>query len=105
MYQSVSFSSFVDAFKGLRPENFSYDGLSILFDYLEDYEDQTGETIELDVIAICCDYVEYSWGDVAREYSIRINEDDDVKETVLSYLENNTSVCGYDDDVVVFLSF
>lgn len=104
MHQSVSFSSFVDAFKGLRPENFSYDGLRILFDYLEDFEDSTGETIQLDVIALCCDYVEYSWGDVVREYSIRV-DDDDMQETVLAFLERNTSVCGYNNDVVVFLSF
>jgi hypothetical protein len=42
-----------------RTENFSYDGLRALFEYLEDYEDCTGEEIELDVIALCCDYTEY----------------------------------------------
>lgn len=104
MYQSVNFYQFAESFRSMRPENFSYDGLRILFDYLEDYEDQTGETIELDVIALCCDYVEYSWGDVVREYSIRV-EDDDMQETVLAFLERNTSVCGHDDDIVVFLSF
>lgn len=43
-----------------RTTNFSYDGLNALFDYLEEYEESTGEEIELDVIALCCDYTEYA---------------------------------------------
>ena len=43
--------AFVDAG---RKDQFSYEGLSVLFDYLEDYEDSTGEELELDVIAFCC---------------------------------------------------
>ena len=47
------------AFKEIRPDNFSYSGLKALYNYLEDYECDTGEPVELDVIATCCDYTEY----------------------------------------------
>jgi hypothetical protein len=30
-----------------------------LFDYLEEYEESTGEDIEFDMVALCCDYTEY----------------------------------------------
>ena len=42
-----------------RSENFSYKGLEVLFDHLEDLGDDLGEEIELDVIAICCEFTEY----------------------------------------------
>jgi len=59
MYQRVTFSDFRQAFHNHdRGNQFSYEGLKALFDYLEEQEQDTGE-IELDVIALCCDFVEY----------------------------------------------
>jgi hypothetical protein len=91
--------AFVDAD---RKENFSYEGLGLLFDYLEEYEDSTGEEVELDVIALCCDYAEETVSDIARNYSIDLShldaEDDDYEDqcidAVRDYLENNTQLVG-----------
>lgn len=59
MKQAVRFCDFEDAFKDMdRAENFSYEGLKALFDYIESYEEDMGEETELDVIALCCEYVE-----------------------------------------------
>jgi hypothetical protein len=59
MKTSINKYDFRDAFqKAGRGNNFSYEGLSVLFDYFEEYEDSTGEEIELDVIAICCEFNE-----------------------------------------------
>ena len=30
-----------------------------LFEYLEDYEQDTGEEIEMDMVGLCCDFTEY----------------------------------------------
>lgn len=58
MYQTVNFSQFVDAFhKCDRSNQFSYDGLKALYDWLEELGDPEGN--ELDVIAICCDFCEF----------------------------------------------
>ena len=56
MKHTVNRYEFHRAFEVLRPKAFSYAALNALFDHLEelDYE------IELDVIAICCDYGEYA---------------------------------------------
>ena len=60
MKKSVWENEFIDAFKEMgRDNNFSYEGKKALYNYLEDYEEQTGEEIELDIIALCCEYTEY----------------------------------------------
>jgi len=60
MKQSINKYQFIDAFHKMgRGEQFSYDGLTALYDYLEQLGDDIGEEIELDVIALCCDYTEY----------------------------------------------
>ena len=60
MKTTINNSDFHDAFRKMnRENNFSYDGLNSLFNYFEQYEEETGEEIEIDVIAICCEYSEY----------------------------------------------
>jgi hypothetical protein len=72
MKTDVSFSMFCDEFKNSSyKNNFSYDGLRALYDYLIDYEENTGTEIELDVVALCCDYTEYEdIYDVIDAYSL-----------------------------------
>ena len=61
MKTTVNEYQFTQAFTEMnRADNFSYAGLKALFNYLEDYEEDTGEEIELDVIALCCDFTEYA---------------------------------------------
>ena len=43
-----------------RKNQFSYSGKRALFDWLENLEDETKNEIELDVIALCCEYTEYA---------------------------------------------
>ena len=60
MKTTVSLFDFQDAFSDMnRESNFSYEGKKALFEYLENYEEETGEEIELDVIALCCEFTEY----------------------------------------------
>ena len=59
MKQNVDIYEFRRAFETCRPNNFSYEGLSALFDYLEEYEEGTDTELELDVIGLCCDFSEY----------------------------------------------
>jgi hypothetical protein len=56
MKTTVYKSDFIEAFQDVRPDQFSHAGLSALFDYFE----ECGQDIELDVIAICCEFTEYS---------------------------------------------
>ena len=60
MKETITESRFIDKFCQLRPNQFTYEGLSALFEHLEEFEDATGEEIEFDVIGLCCDYCEYN---------------------------------------------
>lgn len=70
MKTTVNYNTFKQAFINAGRENtFSGDGLCALFDYLEDYENDTGEELELDVIALCCEYSEYaSIAEIANDH-------------------------------------
>ena len=60
--QTVNKNQFIDAFRtwDTYKNNFSYEGLQALYDYLwEVSECMDNQQIELDVVAICCDYTEY----------------------------------------------
>jgi hypothetical protein len=96
--------AFVDAD---RKENFSYEGLNALFDYLEDYEEQTGEEIELDVIALCCDYSEDNPDDIIANYSIDVEgmDDDEKIDAVRDYLNHHTTLVGETSTGFVYACF
>lgn len=117
MKQTVSEHDFKEAFRQAdRLDNFSWEGLSYLFEYLEQLEDVLGEEMELDVIEICCDYCEYdSAVDAAEEFGwYNPNKADDVTEDELlddetleeeawDWLQCRTSViqCGKGGPVIV----
>ena len=103
MKTTVNFSAFVDAFRNMnRMDNFSREGLEALFDYLKDLESQIGEEIELDVIALCCEYAESDVMTIAQDYGIDLSEagecDDEqdkldmIQEIVADYLNENTMI-------------
>ena len=80
MKTTVNQTDFIDAFKKLRPDNFSYDGLVALYDYLDDFEEDTDEEIELDVIAFCCDYSEYKDLEEYKKNYSSINSVKDIQD-------------------------
>tara|TARA_R100001163_G_C4859227_1_gene66246 strand:+ start:76 stop:372 length:297 start_codon:yes stop_codon:yes gene_type:complete len=83
MKQSVSITNFIDAFEKMRPFNFTYEGLECLYYYLIDYEQDTGEEIELDVIALCCDYSEYKDLEEYRKNYSSINSVKDIQDATI----------------------
>jgi len=71
MKEQIGFCQFCDRFRDMgRNEQFSYDGKKALFEYLEALEEDLDEEIDLDVIALCCEYTEYeSINQFQGEYS------------------------------------
>tara|TARA_R110002012_G_scaffold83847_2_gene210601 strand:+ start:510 stop:806 length:297 start_codon:yes stop_codon:yes gene_type:complete len=59
MKKTMNFYDFSAWFEEHRPNNFSRQGLKALWEMLESYEQDTGEEIEFDPIALCCEYTEY----------------------------------------------
>ena len=105
MKQSINFSQFTDQFNAIRPDNFSYEGLRALYDYLEEYEEDTGEELELDVIAICCDFSEYdSIYDIAENYAIPFEDEEpeeEQEEVILNYIQDHTTMIQFNTGIII----
>ena len=98
MINKINEYDFLEAFKALRPENFTTKGLTSLFKYLESLEDDTGISIELDVIALCCDYAEYeSLAEFQEHYGTDYKTLEDIQET--------TTVIEVDDNRFIIQAF
>lgn len=93
--------------------NWSYAGALALAEYLEEYEESTGEELELDVVAIRCDFAQYdslrAW---ANEYfvtgihddALSLDDDsnaDEIDEAVRSYIQDNGQLIEFDGGVIV----
>lgn len=107
---TVDKHDFIDAFKRYnRQDQFSYEGLEVLFDYLDNLSDDIGEPIELDVIAFCCEYYESSIADIISDYGIDVSDaegdEEEIKTIVEEYLQYNTCVCGETADGFVYAAF
>jgi hypothetical protein len=110
MYQTVNtVSNFRDEFRACgRADQFSYEGLGILFAYFEQYEDDTGESVELDVIAICCDFSEDSYENIAHQYGIELDpemDEDYQKQQVIEHLEGEGVYVGDSINGIIYRNY
>lgn len=95
MYKTINDFDFIKAFEDYGRENqFSREALFALFDYLEQFEQDTGEDMELDVIGICCDFTEY-------ESLEAFNEDHGAEYATIEDLEDETQVIQFDGGIIV----
>jgi len=95
MKTTVNSSQFHDAFHRVgRGNQFSYEALDILFSYLEQLEEDTGQEIELDVISFCCEYSESDPLQIAKDYNIALEGESDIPQYVLDVLYEQTQVAG-----------
>jgi hypothetical protein len=114
MKTTVDEYEFKEAFRRIRPDNFTYKGLSAFFDSLEELESDMGEELELDVIGLCCDYSEYESllgfaheyfsNDVqgASECGFDDDDDDDEKEQkIREYIQDNGQLIEFEGGIIV----
>jgi hypothetical protein len=104
MKQTINRYEFHRAFEQMRPDNFTYEALDALFDYFEQYEQDTGEEMGLDVIGICCDYTQSSFDEVMDDYKLDDDDDEGSEAIATRYLEESTTVVAVLDDSIVFCS-
>lgn len=99
MIQTITLSDFRDAFKRMgRADQFSYEGLELIFDYIESYEQDSGEQVELDVIALCCEWTEDTAEEVINNYATGIDpegmDEDEIRQQVEDFLLDETQYAG-----------
>ena len=122
MKTTVTFSDFVDSFRNYgREDQFSYQALRVLYDFFEDMDESCGTEIELDVIAICCEFCESTADEIIEDYGIEgFREDNAVSaitgsqwriygsrenDELIEYLNDRTLVCGQTDSTIVYAAF
>lgn len=94
MKKTISLYDFRKGFEDMnRSNNFSYEGLTALFEYFEQLENDCSIEIELDVIAICCEYTEYeNIEELQKNYS-------DIED--MEDLYNHTQVITFDGGFII----
>lgn len=98
MKLTLTQSMFINQFKSwdTYKDNFTYNALSALYDYYTELEEETGEEIDCDVVAICCDWNEYSsLDDYNKEFSENEQYDD------IEQLQDDHQVIEFDGGILV----
>ena len=103
MISTISEWDFIKAFDRMdRSTNFSTEGRKALFTFFE----ECNPDMELDVIAICCDFSEY--GDLEepkKDYSHSVPEGIEDDDEVLEHFQNETLVLELPQGGLVIQSF
>ena len=93
--------------------NWSRAGAFALAEYFEQLEDDLGESIEFDAVAIRCDFSQYeSLQDWAHDYFSNAKEemgfdeteeidDDEFDEKIREYIQDNAQLIEFDGGVIV----
>lgn len=114
MKKSLSTYEAADLLRNDLNANWSSAGAFALVEYLEELEDSTGEEMEIDVVAIRCDFSEYSslleW---AEEYfadetqardSMGIDLEtpmDEAEDEIRDYIQDRGTLIEFDGGVIV----
>ena len=94
----LSTNELIDELRRDEYASWSYDGAKALADYLQEYEESTGEELEFDPIAIRCEFTEYENAiDAAAQYTSEFT----TEAAALEYLQDHTSVITYDGGVII----
>ena len=98
-----------------RGAQFGYNGWNAIGDYLENLSDDIGEDVEVDIVAICCEYsmsdsVDDFWNEYGKYSSIDPEEWEEMDEeeklgAIEEYLQNNTSIVCCDEDCIIWQAF
>ena len=107
MKRTINFGDFCDAFFNMgRKDQFSYNGKKALFEYIENLEQDTGDEMELDVIALCCEFTEYDNAlDAGLIYNGLLNveslTEDEKEKNALEFLRDNTLAITFDGGIII----
>jgi len=107
MKTTLTETMFKDAFRACgRNDQFSYAGLSALFNFIEEMDEACDTETELDVIGLCCEFTEYDSAIDCIEsagYTCLIDEDYEggIEEYFLNHLNENTCVIEFEGGIII----
>ena len=113
MKTTLSTWDIADALKNDSNANWSHAGAQALAEYLEEYEESTGEELELDVCAIRCDFSEYeslqkwahdhfsnAWEELGFDETEEI-DNEEFDEKIREYIQDHGQLVEFDGGIIV----
>jgi len=102
MKQTVTEYQFIESFRHAgRETQFSVPARRALFAHLEDYARETCFELELDPIAVCCEFAEYPCAlEAAKVYGLELRGGDE-ESRALDWLREKTQVIEFDGGIVI----
>ena len=102
MKQTITEYQFIEAFRHAgRESQFTVPARRALFEYLEEFEEDTDTELELDPVGICCEWAEYpSALSAAEAYGFK-DGIDSKDESPIEWLQNRTQVVEFNGGVVI----
>lgn len=104
MKQTLTTNQIADALRQDPYAGWSYKGALALAEYLEELEADLGEEMELDIVALRCDFSEYdSAREAAVDFGYTLESEDDIAQDdeALEWLDDNTYVITFGGGVIV----
>ena len=102
-----------DLLRADQNANWSHRGARALIEYMEELEEDTGEEIEFDAVAIRCDFSEYeslqtwaheyfsnAWEELGFDESEEI-ESDEFDEKIREHIQENGTLIEFEGGVIV----
>jgi len=110
IYKTLSTSDISCALMRDEYAGWSLEAADALAEYIENLAYETGEAIELDTVALRCDWDTNTADQVAADYDYDIDvsdcEDSDERyEVVIEYLRNNTTVIELSNGELLYQAF
>ena len=97
---TVSKGDLIDMFAKMgRGNQFSNAALDELYDHLESVSEDTGKDIQIDVIALCCEYSEYTLEEFIEDRDIDIEDldiEDDADEIIDLFRDDYGTVLSFE---------
>lgn len=105
---TINESMFKDQFRlNGRKDQFSSNGLTALYNYLEEVFDESTEyEYDLDVIGLCCEFTEYDNAlDAGLNYNGLLNveslTEEEKERNALEFLRDNTLVITFEGGIII----
>ena len=94
MKQTLTTGQVADALRRDENAKWSYEAAHALAEYYESIEECDGEQIELDVVAIRCEWTEYKTAnEIAEAYDVALDGDEeDVEDVITEYVNERSQL-------------
>lgn len=104
---TLNTNQIADMIRQDSPDSWSYNGAKALAEYMEEYEEESGEEVEFDAVEIRCGWSEYdSLIDFADDHSSTLQLDkekewNELEEEIREFIQERGHLIEFDGGIIV----